>query len=212
MLRYSSKVAKYCYQVAAMKISWFVTLLKFCFNGVKFHRDFIAHGVPIINVNLQGQFSIGRKFALHSGKYFNMIGRQQQCYFIVGKNGRLIIGDNVGLSCTAIVCWSNITIEDNVRIGGGVVIYDTDFHSLDANERIAEPEITTNIKTKSVTIKCNAFIGAHSIILKGVTIGRNSIVGAGSVVTRSVPDNEIWAGNPAIFIKTVSHDTHKESL
>ena len=52
-------------------------------------------------------------------------------------------------------------------------------------------------------IKDNAFIGAHSIILKGVTIGENSIIGAGSVVTKSVPDNQIWAGNPARFIRNI---------
>ena len=54
-----------------------------------------------------------------------------------------------------------------------------------------------------VVIKDNAFIGAKVIVLKGVTIGENSIIGAGSVVTRSVPDNEIWAGNPAKFIRKV---------
>ena len=54
-----------------------------------------------------------------------------------------------------------------------------------------------------VVIKDGAFIGAHTIVLKGVTIGERSIVGAGSVVTRSIPDYEIWAGNPAKFIKKV---------
>lgn len=57
--------------------------------------------------------------------------------------------------------------------------------------------------TKPVTIKENAFIGAHSTILKGVTIGKNSIIGACSVVTKNVPDNEIWAGNPAKFVKKI---------
>lgn len=47
----------------------------------------------------------------------------------------------------------------------------------------------------------NCFIGANTVICSPVTIGRNSIVGAGSVVTKSIPDNEIWAGNPAKFIK-----------
>ena len=27
------------------------------------------------------------------------------------------------------------------------------------------------------------------------------MIGAGSVVTKDIPDNEVWAGNPAHFIK-----------
>jgi acetyltransferase-like isoleucine patch superfamily enzyme len=52
-----------------------------------------------------------------------------------------------------------------------------------------------------VIIEDNVFIGAHSTILKGVTIGKNSVIGACSVVTKNIPPNEIWAGNPAKFIK-----------
>lgn len=54
-----------------------------------------------------------------------------------------------------------------------------------------------------MVIEDNVFIGARCIILKGVTIGENSIVGAGSVVTKSIPANEIWAGNPAKFIRKI---------
>lgn len=53
----------------------------------------------------------------------------------------------------------------------------------------------------NVTIKENAFLGAYCIITKPVIIGANSIVGAGSVITKDIPDNEIWAGVPARFIK-----------
>lgn len=38
-------------------------------------------------------------------------------------------------------------------------------------------------------------------MLNAVTIGRNSVVGAGSIVTKDIPDNEVWAGNPARFIR-----------
>lgn len=58
-----------------------------------------------------------------------------------------------------------------------------------------------HIKTKPVIIEEGAFIGGGTIILKGVVIGRHSVVGAGSVVTRSIPPGEIWAGNPARFVR-----------
>ena len=67
------------------------------------------------------------------------------------------------------------------------------------------------IGTKPVLIRQGAFIGAHSIILKGVTIGRHSVIGAGSVVTHDVPDNEIWAGNPAVFVKRIGDSIAPDS-
>lgn len=52
----------------------------------------------------------------------------------------------------------------------------------------------------TITIKKNAYIGMRSIVIsphkEGIMVGENSIIGAGSLVNRSVPDNEVWAGNP----------------
>lgn len=52
-----------------------------------------------------------------------------------------------------------------------------------------------------VYIGDNAFIGARTIISKPIKIGKNAVVGAGSVVTKDIPDGEVWAGNPARFIR-----------
>ena len=52
-----------------------------------------------------------------------------------------------------------------------------------------------------VYIKEHAWIGARTIICQPVTIAKNSVVGAGFVATRDIPDNQVWAGNPARFIK-----------
>ncbi|MDD2995041.1 MAG: DapH/DapD/GlmU-related protein [Paludibacter sp.] len=64
----------------------------------------------------------------------------------------------------------------------------------------------SKIETRAVILKKGCFIGANSIIQKGCIIGENSIVGAGSVVTKVIPDNEVWAGNPAQFIRNLSID------
>jgi acetyltransferase-like isoleucine patch superfamily enzyme len=113
----------------------------------------------------------------------------------------LVIGRNVGLSGTTIVCARSVTIEDDVYIGGGCNIYDTDFHSISPEARLARPDST--VKTAPILIKRRSFVGAHTTILKGVVIGEAAVIGAGSVLARSVPDGEIWAGNPARFVRRI---------
>ena len=56
---------------------------------------------------------------------------------------------------------------------------------------------------KKVIIKKNAWLGSSCIILPGVIIGENSVIGAGAVVTKDVPDNCVFAGNPAKLIKHI---------
>ena len=47
-------------------------------------------------------------------------------------------------------------------------------------------------------------LSVHVVLYaRGVTIGKNSVVAAGSVVVKSIPDNEVWGGNPAKFIKGI---------
>jgi len=53
----------------------------------------------------------------------------------------------------------------------------------------------------SVQIKQYSYIGANATILPKLELGENCVIGAGAVVTKHVPAIEIWAGNPAIFLK-----------
>lgn len=201
MIRKLYRALRYLFYRVSAWYSWLVSCVKFSLNGVEFERDFIGYGIPVVNVSAKGKMSIGNRFMFNSGKYYNMVGRQQPCYFIVADHAHLNIGNNVGLSSVAIVCHNYVEIGDNVKIGGNVVIYDTDFHSLDARYRNSYPEQLVGVRTRPVIIQEGAFIGAHSTILKGVTIGRNAIIGAGSVVNTSVPDGQIWMGNPAKYIR-----------
>lgn len=54
---------------------------------------------------------------------------------------------------------------------------------------------------KAPVLEDNVTVYANAVIVGNVHIGSNSVIGAGSVVLSDVPENEIWAGNPARFIK-----------
>lgn len=149
----------------------------------------------------KGDFIIGDNVTLNSDyRKYNPIGFTSPVLFRFKYGGKIKIGKNVGISNATIVSYKeNVIIDDYVMLGGGVKIYNTDFHSIDFENRVFRPD--DDIACKTVHIKEGAFIGAGSIILKGVTIGEKAVIGANSVVTKSVPDGEIWAGNPAKFIK-----------
>lgn len=179
-----------------------LTRLLFCAQNVQY-KSIYSSGVPFVSIARNGgKVLIGNNFRMNNGAKGNPIGCFQRCTFFCDNNSSIIIGNNVGISQTALISYSVIVIEDNVKIGGGTCIYTTDFHSLDPQNRLSAEDIKHR-KVADVTIKQNAFIGAHCIILKGVVVGENSIVGAGSVVTKNIPANEIWAGNPAKFIRQV---------
>lgn len=133
----------------------------------------------------------------------NPLGSNINSYFRVGPKGNLFIGNHVGMSSTSVWCNNSIAIEDDVMIGARCLICDTDCHSMDPTIRHNPKMDACNAKDAPIVIKKNAFIGACSIIFKGVTIGESSVICVGSVVTTSIPDNEIWAGNPAKFIKII---------
>lgn len=195
------KTLRKCCNIISGGANWMMTKVVLKGNNVSF-SSFHTNGIPYVMVARGGKFTIGKNFAMNNGIKGNPIGCYERCTFFVDRNAVLTIGENVGMSQAALICHKSITIGNNVKIGGGVCIYDTDFHSLDPEIRCSKEDIKHRAE-KPVTICDNVFIGAKSIILKGVTIGENSIIGAGSVVTKSVPANEIWAGNPAKFIRNI---------
>ena len=197
------KIARRLHRFILKQPDIFITRCTLYLNGVKF-RNISSKGVPKVYVSRGGEFRIDKNFKMNNRESSNPIGRFRRCSFFVGSKGSRIIGENTGVSSCAIVCHDKIEIRKNVKLGGNVVIYDTDFHSLNYFDRMNPNTDIENTKTAAVLISDNVFIGAHSTILKGVRIGENSIIGACSVVTKDVPSNEIWAGNPAKFIRKLN--------
>jgi UDP-2-acetamido-3-amino-2,3-dideoxy-glucuronate N-acetyltransferase len=101
------------------------------------------------------------------------------------------IGNNVTIK-NGVYLWDGIEIEDMVQIGPNVTFIN------DKYPRAKQP-----FELQKIKIKRKASIGAGSVILGGITIGENAMIGAGSVVSKNVPDNELWYGSPAKFIRKI---------
>jgi acetyltransferase-like isoleucine patch superfamily enzyme len=115
-------------------------------------------------------------------------------YTDCGKN--LKIGKNVFFnSGVKIQDQGGVTIEEGALIGHNVVIATLN-HSLDPNQR-------GNLIPAPVHIGRNVWVGANATICKGVTIGDGAVIAAGAVVTKDVPDNAVYGGVPARFIKKI---------
>ena len=65
----------------------------------------------------------------------------------------------------------HVTVASGVRLGGGAVLAP------------------------------GAYVGAGALVREGVTVGAGSLIGMGSVVLHDVPAGEVWAGNPARFLR-----------
>ena len=116
-----------------------------------------------------------------------------------------------------LVCkWGGVTIKDykHTFIGENVV-FDTNFPQdviIESGVRLTvgcvllthffEVNATDNKYTRGqIKIGKKAYLGCNTIVCKPVNIGEYAVVGAGSVVTKDIPAGEIWAGNPARFIR-----------
>jgi acetyltransferase-like isoleucine patch superfamily enzyme len=147
----------------------------------------------------RGRFKFGRNVVINSGVKWNPVGGSRTILLIKGDDGMIEIGDETGISNAIICARERVSIGSQVNLGAGCRIFDTDFHSINLKERIAD----TNIPAKPVLIDDGAFIGSGALIMKGVTIGKRAVIGAQAVVTKDVPDDEIWGGNPAKFIRKI---------
>ncbi len=198
------KLTVYIYNKIVSSFTNMFAKIYFRLNKISFKKGLYCNGFPYLSI--QGNLTIGENFKSNNRLQANPIGRSSKCLFIVRSNATLYIGDNCGFSGVSIVCQNFITIGNNVKIGANTCIYDTDFHSLNKDYRRDKDLDVKNTMTKKIKIGNDVFIGAHSTILKGVKIGNGSIIGACSVITKDIPENEIWAGNPAKFIKKANYD------
>lgn len=180
-----------------MNANWFKLILRF--NHIKYGKNLLLNGIPIIYGKSGEKLSIGNNVTINSSFLSNLVGLYQRTIIVSRTSeAEIVIGNNVGISGATIYARKSIKIGDNTLIGGNTKIIDNDFHPVDPAVRLVTPHDSMGVR--SIEIGENVFIGCNCLILKGTKIGENSVIGAGSVVSGEIPKNCIAAGNPAKVI------------
>ena len=126
-------------------------------------------------------------------------------YKVLGQLNNVTLGKDVEISREPWPLFdakgSKIVIGNHVAISSGVNILTHSHHFEHKDWRNMGEKI---LSWKPTVIDDYVFLGVNSIIMPTCKkVGKHSVIGAGSVVLKDVPDCEIWAGNPAKFIKKV---------
>lgn len=108
------------------------------------------------------------------------------------------IGKNCKISSHTFIC-EGVTVQDNVFIGHNVTFINDKYPRATRVDGSLQTEEDWSVVP--TLVESGASIGSSVSILCGVTIGAGALVGAGSVVTKDIPPGEIWAGNPARFVR-----------
>lgn len=111
-----------------------------------------------------------------------------------------VIGTDSKISSHTFVC-EGVEIGNRVFIGHGVTFINDLYPRATTEDGTLQSE--DDWEVVPTYVKDGASIGSGSTLLAGITVGEGAIIGAGSVVTKSVPSGEIWAGNPARYIRKV---------
>ena len=188
-------------QLARLLMKYKTKILSFVYGialPVRRQRSWLLRGRPTMIRRRGSTITIGERFTACSVPRFNSLGVFQKVYIRTCTPEAIItIGDNVGVSGCTISSHKKVTIGNNVLIGSGALITDSDAHSLDWVER----RVGKCGMSAPVVIEDDVFVGARSIILKGVTIGRGAVIGAGAVVAMDVPPMSVVVGNPARVVR-----------
>ena len=172
-------------------------------HGIAWGKGWKIYGCPIIQRHRESSINIGAGFSCRSWTDSNPLGPYHSLILSTrAKDALLRIGEDVGITGGTLCAVHRIEIGNRVTIGANTTIVDTDFHPLRPEERLKNPHQGSHAP---VFIEEDVFIGMNSIILKGVRIGKGSVIGAGSVVTTNVEPGAVYAGNPAVFVRSLAN-------
>ena len=146
--------------------------------------------------------SLGKDVKIHSfvNLYGCSIGDFTKIGACVEVQKCVEIGKNCKISSHSFIC-EGVRIRDNAFIGHNVTFINDKYPLATNSDGSMKSEKDWSVVT--TVVEEGASIGSSVTLLCGITIGKGAVIGAGSVVTKDIPPHEIWAGNPAGFLRKV---------
>lgn len=104
-----------------------------------------------------------------------------------------------------------LTIGDNVWIGEEAFLLNFEPLNIGSNVCISQRaflcsgnhdfrDTSFGYRNGPITLMDGSWVGASVFVGPNVTIGVDSVIAAGSILTKSVGNNGVYQGNPAIFV------------
>jgi UDP-3-O-[3-hydroxymyristoyl] glucosamine N-acyltransferase len=163
------------------------------------------------NCYLYDNITIGKNVIIHAGTVIGAdgFGYQKNEFGELEKFphiGGVVIEDNVEIGANTCIdkgTLGNTHIKKGAKIDNLVHIA----HNVVIGENSAV--IALSLVGGSTEIGNNAWIAPCVTIRDGIKIGQNATLGMGAVVTKSIPDNEVWAGSPAKPIEELKKQLKK---
>lgn len=130
--------------------------------------------------------------------------------------GVVVIGDvhigsesNIWFGCVIRGDVNSIRIGSRTNVQDGTVIHVT----RETGPTFIGSNITIghSVLLHACTLEDDCFIGMHSTVMDGAVVESGAWVGAGALVTpgKRIPKGQIWAGNPARFLRNITPEEMK---
>jgi acetyltransferase-like isoleucine patch superfamily enzyme len=165
---------------------WFRSFAAGALSGWRLRGvDRLGLGVKVFgapHVDNLGRITVGDGVRLHAFPV--------PLHLVAGRGAHIEIGNGVVMGPgSGLTAEAHIRLEDGVELGAGVMVLDTDFHSI----------LDFNVKPlpAPITIGAGARLERHVTVLKGSTIGAGAWIAASSVVSGDIPAGARAAGVPA---------------
>jgi len=158
----------------------------------------IEHNAVIYDNTIIGDNTIIKANSTIGGEGYGYSKNEDNEWELFPHIGGVEIGKNVHIGSNTCIDrggLGNTIIKDGVKIDNLVHIA----HNVEIGEN--SMIIAKSMIGGSVKIGSNSWIAPSVSILDTLSIGNNVMIGMGAVVTKNIPDNQLWVGVPAKYLK-----------